>query len=341
MSTLQGNFKGELKKLAKAANDSNNGRDVPTQSCPKPQVPSGFHKKTYSARTFQPSKKLCDGIEDDERIDYLLRMKHNMTDHFDNTVHANPYGMTAHDYKSVSLSHRECLEEYKMKTRRENYMYLSQHPEIDAMIELLLRKLMTELPCDPVRAIAEFFCLKTSTYDEHKKKIDQEREKIVRYRKAKSKEFFLPKPEPVANIRKLNLGPLADILEFSKPLEDEPEPELPPTAAPIFDLMAETGTGNYQDEYEGEGYDENNYQPDYNQMQGTWSEFPQNTAAYGEETDADGNFLNADYDTTGWTGGYTDTETSNQWVPQDNYVEFNPTEAPMGDENENPVPDIY
>ncbi|CAG7719362.1 unnamed protein product [Allacma fusca] len=206
--------------------------------------------------------------------------------------------MTAYDYKSVGLTRRQHLEDYKMKTRRDDYMYLSKHPEIDAMIELILRKLMTELPCNPVKAIAEFFCLKSTTYDEHTKKIDQEREKIVRYRKSKSKEFFLPKPEPVATIRKLHLGPLADILEFSKPQEEEPA-ELNSNTEPLLnELLTETESADEFNPFSDE--EEELYPDSYETTNFFEGQGLPNVDIFGEETDADGNLLNQDSYPMNW-----------------------------------------
>ena len=82
---------------------------------------------------------------------------------------------------------------------------------------------MKEQPADPVKYMAEYFCVKQSKLDEHKREIKEERARIARHRKAKSKEFEFPSVDISASVRKLNLGPFADILEFTSTKEPEPD----------------------------------------------------------------------------------------------------------------------
>lgn len=153
MSILQGNFKREIRlsfnpELEEQVEKEENER----------RRSSGGQTEINVEEPFMPSPECIEKMAEEERLDFLLRGKHNLTEYYENMAYVPPHGMTAHDYKSVAAPRREGLEKFKvyhvqlflnfvnfksyfpqMQTRRENYIYLAQHPDVDAMIEIVLK----------------------------------------------------------------------------------------------------------------------------------------------------------------------------------------------------------
>ncbi|ODM93712.1 hypothetical protein Ocin01_12966 [Orchesella cincta] len=169
---------------------------------------------------------------DDERLSQIFKMRYNFSERFDNRAYIHPHGMTNFDYKAIPEPRKPGFEKFKNKVREENYAYLAQHPEIGAMVSLLVKKILQVRPSDPAHYLAEYFTSRVNTSSDFKDVLDHEMQRISRYRVNKMKAAgkiniktsnnmnsdatdLPPIAESDANFaKKLNIGPLAQDFYF-------------------------------------------------------------------------------------------------------------------------------
>lgn len=179
------------------------------------------------SRTFDELIDWRKRVQAEERLSRMFKIKHSFSLRFDNRAWLHPHGTTNFDYKAIPEEGKETLEKFKNRVREENYKYLGNHPEIQAIISLALKKLLSVLPSDPVKYLTEYFTTKMGNEEEFQRSVDNESQKISQYHvrkmKAAGRINVRPctevlseisgekwKPEKDANyLKTLNIGALA------------------------------------------------------------------------------------------------------------------------------------
>jgi len=160
--------------------------------------------------------------EDAARTNAVLVTENTMNEIFDNRAYIHPHGLTHHDYSSIPKVRRAGLEKFKMRIRHENYSYLHQQSDLDALIQLFLRKLLLVQPPDPIRFAAEFFAKKNKSGNTvMPDDIEDQKKKIERYRLAHPKvkmptvnSLLLKRPGDLFSLQSLGIQPHAYDFKF-------------------------------------------------------------------------------------------------------------------------------
>lgn len=105
-------------------------------------------------------KEEVEQVEEDGRLDYLLRMQNTMKETFDNPVWLHPHGMTDFDHCIIPPCRQKAVDKLKvtdstvlsytllsyvnftlhqMNIRRQNALYIHQHPELDALMSIFIK----------------------------------------------------------------------------------------------------------------------------------------------------------------------------------------------------------
>jgi len=161
----------------------------------------------------------------------MYKLRHNFTSRFDNRAWLHPHGTTNFDYQAIPKRRDVALEQFKNRVRKENYIYLSNHPEIHGMISLFLKKLLVIQPEDAAEYLAEYFTTRLKGSNDFEEQLNEEMKKISRYHVTKMRNAGKINLKPTTTVqseasgeewvpeldanffKKMNIGPLA--VDFS------------------------------------------------------------------------------------------------------------------------------
>lgn len=152
-------------------------------------------------------------VQQDERLSRIYQLRHSFSLRFDNRAWLHPHGTTNFDYKGIPEDKKERFEKFKNRVRQENYEYLRNHPEIQGIISLALKKLLQAEPEDPVKYLTEYF---TST----KKGSNKEFEKNVKVETEKISIYHLKK---MSNAGRINFKPCTEVRSEASGEDFRPE----------------------------------------------------------------------------------------------------------------------